>query len=582
MDYFFKGEGELLSGCTSRKSPKEIEERIRVFLNMTTWSVISFLPNFFFFVFLFFPALAFAQESSGREVVILAMNDVYRIEGVEGGQRGGMTLVRALRRQLEQQIPDLLFLHAGDFLFPSLVSEQTQGAHMVEMMNLLDGVPGVFDPRMFVVFGNHEFDRSQRKHAALLQARIDQSEFQWLGANIRFAQEEGKPVVASENLQASRIVESGAVRVGVFGLTTDKKPANKIAYVDEFINPVRVAEEQTKQLRGQGAEVVIALTHLELEKDREILETLGERGPDLIIGGHEHQRHHVEIDGRWILKADADALTATVVHIRMIREKPFISFGYRFLDREHLPPEPMLQGKVDRILKSHEKWFCSANHEKDGCLQQTVGETAVPLNGEELEIRRYETNLGNWVADQVRVAVPDADLAFINAGALRVNQTIPPGPITRRQIEELLFYDSELVRAELTKEELDAVLERSAEDWVGQGHWLQISGVAFKHDPRNPEGHRVADIRLFQNGKMSALPNRPLQIVTNRFLIKGGDGYSMLKNLNWESVAASLKERIRVTLDASTPPIAPRVDGRICLVTEIGRRPCAYQNNPQK
>ncbi|TFG65676.1 MAG: hypothetical protein E4H32_01420 [Nitrospirales bacterium] len=75
------------------------------------------LPGFLFFVFLSSPSLAFAQEASEREVVVLAMNDVYRIEGVEGGQRGGMSLVRALRRQLEQRNPDLLFLMRGIFCF---------------------------------------------------------------------------------------------------------------------------------------------------------------------------------------------------------------------------------------------------------------------------------------------------------------------------------------------------------------------------------------------------------------------------------------------------------------------------------
>ncbi len=244
---------------------------------------------------------------------------------------------------------------------------------MVEMMNALDGAPGVHDPHMFAVFGNHEFDKSKEKHTALLQTRIDQSEFQWLGSNIRFSQEEGNPLVASNNLKRSRIVESGGVRVGIFDLTTDKKPANNIAYVDECMDSVRVAREQTKLLREQGAEVVIALTHLGIEKDRELLERLGERGPDLIIGGHEHQRHHVEIGGRWILEADVDARTATVVHIHMIGERSFISFGYRFLDREHLHPEPMMQENVDRILKEHEEWYCSKNHEEDGCLQQAVG-----------------------------------------------------------------------------------------------------------------------------------------------------------------------------------------------------------------
>ena len=548
-----------------------------MFLNVTRWSASCLLLTLFIFISLAVPVFAFAQDQTEREVVVLAINDVYRIEGVEGRQRGGMSLVRALRWELEQQAPDVLFLHAGDFLFPSLISEWTQGAHMVEMMNALDGAPGVDDPRMFVVFGNHEFDRSKQKHAALLQARIDQSEFQWLGTNIRFAQEAGEPLVASDNLKVSRIVESGGVRVGIFGLTTDKRPANKIAYVDEFIDPVRVAMEQTELLREQGAEVVIALTHLSLKKDREILEKLGDRGPHLIIGGHEHQRHHVEIGGRWILKADADARTATVVRIRMIGQRPFISFGYRFLDRDRLSPDPEMQKRIDQILKEHEDWFCSDHHDATGCLQQAVGETAVPLIGEELEIRSYETNLGNWVADQARTVVEDADIAFINAGSLRVNQDIPPGPITRRDLEELLPYTSELVRVELDNNQLDQILERATEGWSGKGHWLQVSGFAFTHDPRKVEGHRVDAISLFQDGKIMKLPDRPLQAITYKFLMEGGDGYDMLKSLKWVPVARSLKERLRQTLLASKEPIQTRVDGRICNLAELHNRPCAFK-----
>jgi 2',3'-cyclic-nucleotide 2'-phosphodiesterase (5'-nucleotidase family) len=547
-----------------------------VFLKITKSRASCLLQALLIFASPIAPILADTQNQPEREVVVLAINDVYRIEGVEGRQRGGMSLVRALRRQLEQQAPDLLFLHGGDFLFPSLISEWTKGAHMVEMMNALDGSPGIDDPRMFVVFGNHEFDRSRQKHAALLQARIDQSEFQWLGTNIRFVQEDGKPLVASDNLQVSSIVESGGVRVGIFGLTTDKRPANKIAYVDEFIDPVRVAMEQTKLLREQGAEVVIALTHLPLEKDREILEKLGDRGPHLIIGGHEHQRHHVEIDGRWILKADADARTATVARIRMIGQRPFISFGYRFLDRDRLKPDPEMQKRVDQVLKEHEAWFCADHNEEAGCLQRPVGETAVPLIGEELEIRSYETNLGNWVADQVRSVVEDADIAFINAGSLRVNQDIPPGPITQRDLEELLPYDSELVQIELDNNQLDQILERATKDWSGKGYWLQISGFAFKHDPRKVEGHRVDAISLLQGGKMMKLPDRPLQAITYKYLVKGGDGYDMLKSLKWVSVAGSLKERLRETLRGSIEPIQPRVDGRICNITELQKRPCAF------
>ncbi len=522
------------------------------------------------------PIAVFAVEKAQREVAILAVNDVYRVEGVEGGRKGGLSMVRALRTELEEDYPDLLLLHAGDFLFPSLLSKWTQGAHMVDTMNGLDGALGVHDSHMFVVFGNHEFEKSKPQHAALLQSRIRQSEFQWLGSNIRFSQKGGRPLVASDNLQISKIVKSGGVRVGILGLTTNKKSAHKIAYVDEFVDPVSVALTQTHLLREQGAEVVIALTHLALHKDREVLETLGERGPDLIIGGHEHQRHHVEVDGRWILKADSDARTATVVHIQMIDRKPFISFGYRFLDRTVLTPDSDMQQWVSHILNNHGKWYCANKNEGPGCLKQAVGQTSVPLNGEEFEIRSYETNLGNWVADQIRSVVPSADIAFINAGSLRVNQTIPPGAITRRHVEELLHYDSKLVQAELTKEQLHAVLERATEVWGGKGHWLQISGFAYKHDPRAPKGSRVDEIRLFQHGKISELPDRPLQVITSKFLIEGGDGYSMLKSLKWISVERSLKGLLLTTLRTSPHAIQPRLDGRICNVAATPNRPCAY------
>src|SRR5688572_22086571 len=91
-----------------------------------------------------------------RTAVLLTINDVYRIEGVEGGQAGGLARVRTLRKELERDHPDLLLLHAGDFLFPSFASRLYSGEQMVAVLNSLDGNTSAFDSRMFVVFGNHE------------------------------------------------------------------------------------------------------------------------------------------------------------------------------------------------------------------------------------------------------------------------------------------------------------------------------------------------------------------------------------------------------------------------------------------
>ncbi|HSJ76442.1 MAG TPA: metallophosphoesterase, partial [Gemmatimonadales bacterium] len=124
-------------------------------------------------------------ETSARErtAVLLAINDVYRIEGVENGNAGGLARVRALRAELEREHPDLLFLHAGDFLFPSFASRMLEGEQMVAVLNALDGDPAAFDERMLVTFGNHELDKGKTKHAAMLDRRIEESQFRWLDGN---------------------------------------------------------------------------------------------------------------------------------------------------------------------------------------------------------------------------------------------------------------------------------------------------------------------------------------------------------------------------------------------------------------
>src|SRR6185503_2374576 len=104
------------------------------------------------------PAPAATSAPGSRSAVILAINDVYRIEGVERGTVGGIARVRTLRQQLEREHPDLLVMHAGDLLFPSFLSRSFNGEQMVDVLNGLDGDETAFDPRMFVVFGNHEFE----------------------------------------------------------------------------------------------------------------------------------------------------------------------------------------------------------------------------------------------------------------------------------------------------------------------------------------------------------------------------------------------------------------------------------------
>ena len=533
-------------------------------------------------------APASPASSATRTAALLAINDVYRIEGVERGTVGGMSRFRTLRAELERQHPELLVLHAGDALFPSLLSRTFNGEQMIDVLNAMDGAPDAFDGRMFAVFGNHEFDKDTLEDAPLLDGHVEESQFRWVNGNVEFvAGTDGQPVIAGENLARTWLVGSGGIRVGIFGLTVDSK---RPEYAARFLDPVETARELTAVLRDQGAEVVVALTHLNARDDRRLLRTLGADGPDVVIGGHDHESMACEVEGRLVLKSDADARTARLVELTL-------DAGGRLTVAHELHPleAPLgedceTQGKVDSWLALHEGLFCGQDAVRNKtrldprCLERELGTTQVALEAEENKIRGRETNLGDWVADRMveAFAACGAQAAFVNSGSLRLNQDVAPGPITRRTVEELFAYPAPLYLLRIDGRTLEAVARQAIAGWPGSGNWLQISGFAFVHDTA---GRDVSGVELTTlSGRRPVRPDEEILVVTNDYLIDptmgNQDGFTMLnEGMVVQECAANgkdLKNDIVVAALAAAGGIAPRAEGRIRQVpaaTEVD--PCA-------
>jgi 2',3'-cyclic-nucleotide 2'-phosphodiesterase (5'-nucleotidase family) len=540
------------------------------------------------------PATTAPAASRGeRTAVLLAINDVYRIEGVEKGTVGGISRLRTLRQELEREHPDLIVLHAGDLLFPSFLSRIFNGEQMIDVLNGLDGDPAGFDSRMFAVFGNHEFEKDKKQDAPLLDRRVEESQFRWVNGNVVFAAgADGQPLVAGDNLAPSWIVDSGGIRIGLFGLTVDSK---RPEYASQFLDPIETARQLTAALRREGAEVVVALTHLNARDDRRLLATLGEAGPDLVIGGHDHEHMACDVGGRKVLKADADARTATVVRLTLgPNGKPGVDHRLEPLD-SNLAEDCAVDGTVRSWMSLHEGLFCGQEAGKQGtppdprCLEKQVGSSRTRLDAEESKIRGSETNLGDWIADHMVEAFAScgAQAAFINSGSLRLNQDMPAGPITRRTIEELFAYPAPLSLLRLKGSTLQQVAARAIEGWPGSGNWLQISGFSFVHDTAN---RRVSDVELVTPaGRRPVQPDEDVLVVTNDYLFdpKGDrDGYTMLEpSLVVKECAVNgkdLKTDIVIpALQAAAGGINPSADGRIRQVPEAaGADPCAGEPAP--
>ncbi|HEX5759654.1 MAG TPA: 5'-nucleotidase C-terminal domain-containing protein, partial [Thermoanaerobaculia bacterium] len=499
-------------------------------------------------------------------------NDVYRIEGVEGGAVGGLARLRTLREELERSHPDLVVLHAGDLLFPSLLSRVYAGEQMIDVLNRLDGDPAAFDPRLFVVFGNHEFDRGKPADAAMLDARVEESQFTWVASNVVFdgGAESTAPTVAAPNLRAHALVESGGLEIGVFGLTID---VTKPAYVARFLDPLETARASTAELRAAGADLVVGLTHLDWRDDERILATLGADGPDLLIGGHDHERMTKWVEGRLLAKADADARTATVARVTRYPDgRVAVLQEFRALEEAQVPSDPEVNAAVADWLDRHEKKLCGDLQLAGGCLADVLGRTRTELEGEETAIRSRETSLGDWVADAMVEALAPcgAQAAFVNSGSLRLNQDLAAGSeITRRHLEELFGFPTPLRLIRLDGATLAQVVRHAVDGWPGKGQWLQVSGFAFVHDPEAATA--TALTRLGPEGPRPLRPDEELLVVATDFLLDpagGQDGYTMLRQEMTVPCAAAggdLKNVVREALAAAEPQgIAPAVEGRIC------------------
>jgi 2',3'-cyclic-nucleotide 2'-phosphodiesterase (5'-nucleotidase family) len=162
-------------------------------------------------------------------------------------------------------------------------------------------------------------------------------------------------------------------------------------------------------------------------------------------------------------------------------------------------------------------------------LTATVGEAAVPLDAREVTIRNQESNWGNFVVDQMRGAFgkPQAELAFINSGTLRIDDYII-GDIAFEDIGRTFGYSSYLRYMTMTGAEFRSVLEAGYRGTgPSKGYFPQVSGFRVCVDRSRTEGERIVSLQLPGNGDWHEIePTREYGVVVPDFLFRGGDGYS--------------------------------------------------------
>ena len=444
---------------------------------------------------------------------VLHLNDVYKIEGLEGGASGGMARVRTVRELLGSDGTPVLVLHAGDALYPSVASKYLEARQMVDVLNRLDGDAEAFDPRLVVTFGNHELDKSDAK---VLLARLAESRFHWVATNTFHCTAPGDCDQRFPAVKETLLVDAGGARVGIVGLLY---PLEK-SYV-KATDVEAAARAAVESLRRQGARVVIAITHQDMPDDAELVRDVP--GIDLVVGGHDHLFQQQQVGSTWIAKGDADAKSIVVYDVVVPPAGPVRTVPIRMV----LDTTVAKDKSVDDAVQS---WMTRLNAALGG--NSTIGQTTNLLEGVEPAVRGRETALGNLLADVARAQM-QTDVGIVNGGGIRINDNIPPGPITTYDMEGIFYYSNALVAFPVTGAQLLDLLRNSVSRVdAGDGRFLQVSGLRFRYRKQG-DAYVVNAADVTVNGQPLDLGKRYTVATVDYLYLHGTeDGYELFSDAN--------------------------------------------------
>ena len=146
-----------------------------------------------------------------------------------------------------------------------------------------------------------------------------------------------------------------------------------------------------------------------------------------------------------------------------------------------------------------------------------------------------ECTLGNIMADALLVKSREkfntnVDAAFMNYGGIRLNQ-IPPGPVTKRNIYELMPFDNivivQKVNGEILQQFLDLIAKR--------GGW-PVSGMKFRIKNQKAVDVLIQDKPIDKTATYS--------IVNSDYVVNGGDDCTMLKNLPQQNIGYLMRDAL--------------------------------------
>ena len=476
------------------------------------------------------------------EIIFVQINDVYEIGPLANGQVGGMARVASLKKQYKQKNPNTFLIMAGDFLSPSVFNslqyqgKRIRGKQMIESMNAA-GMD-------IVVFGNHEFDISEQE----LVERINESKFQWVASNVFHV----KPTNVESFRKDSAFIpltyiipvtdaDGTTVKIGFIGLTL---PFNKADYV-KYNDPLSSATDLFNQIKD-SCDAVVAITHQFLEDDIKLAQAIP--GIALILGGHEHDMRFRKEGKTFITKAHANAKSAYVVKMLINTKRNKIKVLPELKElNETIPLDSTTNEIVQKWIQIADQNYASLGFDS----KKVIMASGEPLEGRESEVRSHTTNLTRLIVEAMSDACPDAEVALLNAGSIRVDDILHP-PVTQYDIIRALPFGGPIREVEMKGRLLLHILEAGRKN-IGIGGFLHYNPIVFNsaENQWKLNGSSIDSLKIYR-------------VAMADFLIGGKE--TNLGFLNKDN------SDISKIYPAEVSPLNPKSDIRLALIQYLAKK----------
>jgi 2',3'-cyclic-nucleotide 2'-phosphodiesterase (5'-nucleotidase family) len=332
------------------------------------------------------------------------------------------------------------------------------------------------------------------------------------------------------------VLERGGLRIGVIGAISEElyglvNQGNLTGL--RVLSIEKTLRKYARELDGR-TDLLIALTHQGAVEDSLLALKLPE--VDIIVGGHSHTRLSRPRRVNGVLIVQAGSNTEYLGYLRVaVKDDRVVNYEGRLIPtwyRADLPRTP-LTALADSMKASI-----------DAEYSEVIGQ----LEGDWIRRDSEQSAIGTYIAEAQRRAVM-ANVAFMNSHGIRKNQSA--GPVTKKDLFEILPFRNQLVTFQLTGEQLHRVVAYS----LARRSTIQIAGMTATYK-RSPDG-AIQVTELLVEGQ-PADPTRSYACVASDYFIGEAERYIGMEVDRPIYLKATLFETVLADFRASSP-ITPSV-----------------------